>query len=95
LKEDLALSWDQHNLETLNLLLAVNAKFPKTVKGFLQENLGCQSLGDSVCFDDLAAFLMVMLAISFHIYQSLKLQWFSTFQYRKILPLILIPSWLE
>jgi hypothetical protein len=74
MKEDLALSWDQHNLETLNLLLAVNAKFPKTVKGFLQENLGCQSLGDSVCFEDLAAFLMVMLTYFFHPYKSLQLQ---------------------
>ena len=95
MKEDLALSWDQHNLETLNLLLAVNAKFPKTVKGFLQENLGCQNLGDSVCFEDLAAFLMVMLTSVLHTYQSLQFQWFSIFPNRKILALIRIPSWLE
>lgn len=60
LSTELSLSWEEHNFNTLNVLLAAKERFPKVIKeSFLQEHLECQALSDARCFTKLAAFLLV------------------------------------
>jgi len=65
MKAELALSWEQHSFDTLNLLLVAQEKFPKIVKqAFFQKNLGCEKISDPECF---AAMCQYILRNSSHI----------------------------
>merc|ERR1712136_143797 len=59
LKAELALSWEQHNYDTLNLLLVAQEKFPKIVKqSFFQNNLGCDKISNPECFASVTQFIL-------------------------------------
>ena len=64
LQPELTLPWEQHNFDTLNLLLAAHERFPKIVKkAALSNSLGVDSLSDPECFNNLTQFIVVSLAI--------------------------------
>ena len=61
MKAELALSWEQHSFDTLNLLLVAQEKFPKIVKqAFFQKNLGCEKISDPECFAAMCQYILVI-----------------------------------